>query len=97
MVTNIAFLNAVELNGGVITPELRAKFGIDGAKPAPADSPAPAGGNDLVQIPEDWQSLKWMKKQALAKAIDPAFEPDKDNRVASIDAVIEAELARRAG
>lgn len=94
---NLAFLNAVEKNGGVITAELRAKFGIDGAKPEPEANPGPVAGNDLIEIPEDWQSLKWMKKQSIAKAIDPAFEPDKDDRVASIDAVIEAELARRAG
>ena len=94
---NLAFLNAVERSGGVITPELRAEFGLAPAlksgNPDPSEQTKAA---DVVEIPSDWLSLKWMKKQAIAKSIDPDFEPDPKNRVPSIEAFIEAEIARRA-
>lgn len=92
---NLAFLNAVERNGGIITAELCAKFGIDGAKPAVAANSVIDSGYTLAEIPKGWESLNWMKKQAIAKAIDPEFEPDSADRVASIDARIKEEIARR--
>ena len=109
MSDNLQFLNAVAHNGGVITDELRERYGVPrpDAQPsrkakAPVDpatpgADTPPAGADADEIPADWQSLKWMVKQKLAKDIDPDFEPDPDNRVPSIDAVIEAELTRRAG
>lgn len=61
-----------------------------------ASAPAkiiPAGE---VDIPEKWRSLKWMQKAKLAKQIDPAFEPDPQDRVGSAETVIGNELRRRA-
>ena len=97
---NIAFLNAVERNGGVITPEMRARYGVDAPVPQ-----APVKGAEVydprtdetypqpVDIPEGWQNLKpWTRIAKIAREIDP------DATVKSLDdakAIIEAELAKR--
>lgn len=61
-----------------------------------ASAPAkiiPAGE---VEIPANWRSLKWPSKAKLARQINPAFEPDPEDRAGSAEAVIGAELTRRA-
>lgn len=75
------------------------------AAAAKAEAPADEGahGDDAqdgapVEIPADWAELKpWTRKVSLAKKINPNFEPDPQDRVASAEAVIAAELARREG
>jgi hypothetical protein len=48
-----------------------------------------------VSIPDDWRDMHWKSRQKLAEEINPAFAPDPKNRVPSIDAVIEQEMAKR--
>ena len=89
----LVFQNAVAANGGNITAYIRSRYGLDAkskhASPSADETP-------LAEIPSDWREQNWMVKQKLAKAIEPGFEPDPNDRVSSIEAAIEAELARRA-
>lgn len=80
-----------ELFEGEAAPVYDPREGDSETQPA-EDAP----GSASVQIPDGWEELNWMVRQKLAKSIDPDFEPDENDRVASIDARIRAELDARA-
>lgn len=55
-----------------------------------ATEPAKAQEPGDRPLPADWRALKpWTKKLQLAKQFNPNFEPDANDRVASIDAFLE--------
>ena len=84
---------------GVPVSRDMAVFNPDEAMPeaaARAKGEAPEAVTDVVAIPDNWQALKpWTKKVSLAKQINPNFEPDPKDRVASAERVIQAEIDRR--
>lgn len=78
----------------------KAVDGPKGKPPASAkakaepDEPTPASGPDDVEIPAGWDELPFLSQKALAKKLDPTI--GKDDGKEAVQAVIEAELIRRA-
>lgn len=83
---------------GKVPPAVAAP--VPQAEPDPEadeEQAPPAEGTEAVapvEIPDDWTTRHWKKRQAIAAKIDP--QADGVNAEAS-DAIIAAEIARRAG
>lgn len=83
-------------------PAIHVPFDRETGSPAVVDapqsaSPVPAA---LIEIPADWQSLHWKQRVALAEKLNGAdvlTPADGETQGEAADAVIAAELARRAG
>lgn len=84
------------INASDFDPKKHEKLSeADEAKLAAVKPAAVVPAGEVV-IPENWQGMKWSDKAALAKQIDPGFKVDPKDRVGSSEAVIVAELKRRA-
>jgi hypothetical protein len=69
-----------------------------GSLKAPTDEQRQAIADDtVVDIPEIWAALHYQKRLQIAKTLVPDFVPAADDKSGSINRLIEAEIARRAG
>lgn len=75
-------------------PAIHTLFDVATGRPVPQD------GVEIVEIPADWRSLHWKTRVALAEKLngDATLAPvDGQSQTEVADAVIAAEVARRAG
>lgn len=62
-------------------------------------SPVPGAGSVVIDIPENWQSLHWKQRVALAEKLNGdagIVQAGGQTQADAADAVIAAEVARRA-
>ena len=102
--SGLAMLNPGEERDVELAPGERASLGsyfrvvkAEAAQEAPAKTPEPvkadAAPDAPVDIPADWQALKWQQKRSLASRLTE--EPINNGETA--DRVIAAEVAKREG
>ena len=74
-------------------PAIHTLFDVATGKPVPQD------GVEIVEIPSEWKALHWKQRVALAEKLLGGDLPalDGQSQTEAADAVIAAEIARRAG
>lgn len=90
---HLALTNAVEANGGVISDEIRERFGLSKPGADEADSaPAP-----LVEIPEGFADLPWKQLQSLVKGVTGTGPESKLDAIAKLTEEVERRAAEADG
>ena len=90
---HLALTNAVEANGGVISDEIRERFGL--AKPGAIKAEeAPAL---LVEIPANFAELDWKELQALVKEVTGKGPENKPDAIAKLTEEVERRAAEADG